>query len=64
MDKKQSAAAFNLWMDEFVNNPDAFESTTGSALTHLREQLDGREPTYGESCAVTYAAYLDRVTVA
>lgn len=58
---EKSAAAFNLWMDEYVNHPDRFQSTTASALQHLREKLDGRAPTYGESTAVTYAEYLKRV---
>lgn len=55
------AAAFNAWMDDFVNNPEQFESTAGSALAHLREQLEGRSPTYGESSATTLLAYLDKV---
>lgn len=60
MDEK-SAAAFNLWMDDFTNNPDAFANTTVNALRHLRERSDGREPTYGEEAATTYAAYMARV---
>jgi hypothetical protein len=60
-DQTSSAAAFNMWMDDFVNDPESFQSTTASALEHLREKLDGRAPTYGESSAATYAAYLAKV---
>ena len=52
------AAAFNRWMDDFVNDPGKFESTTADALNHLRERIDGREPTFGERCAATFDAYL------
>lgn len=55
------AAAFNQWMDDFVNHPDKFQSVTETALTHLREKLDGRPPTYGESSAATFEAYLNLV---
>lgn len=57
----KSARAFNLWMDDFTNNPEAFCSTTSSALQHMREKLEGKEPTYGDVCAAQYAAYLERV---
>lgn len=59
--QEQYAAAFNAWMDDFVNNPDQFESAAGAALAHLRERLDGRAPTYGESSAATLQAYLNKV---
>lgn len=59
---KKSAEAFNLWMDEFTNHPETFHSTTASALQHLRERLEGKEPTYGESAAAMYAAYLAKVS--
>lgn len=55
------AAAFNLWMDEFVNHPERFQETTSAALNHLRERLDGRAPTYGEASAVTLNEYLNKV---
>lgn len=55
------AAAFNAWMDDYVNNPEKFESTTKSALDHLRERMDGRPPTYGETSAATFEAYLSQV---
>lgn len=54
------AAAFNTWMDEYVNHPERFSDTTADALKHLRERTDGREPTYGEVSAATLKAYLAR----
>ncbi len=55
------SAAFNRWMDEFVNDPAKFQSTTEAALKHLTERLNGRAPTYGESSAATFEAYLAQV---
>lgn len=55
------AAAFNAWMDDFVNNPERFGSITKTAIDHLRERLDGKPPTYGESAAATFEAYLAAV---
>ena len=54
------AKAFNDWMQDFVNNPEKFTSTTAGALKFLRDRSVGREPTYGEECAVCFQAYLDR----
>lgn len=54
--------AFNRWMDDFTNNPEKFEDATKAALDHLKEKLAGREPTYGESAAATFEAYLSQVS--
>lgn len=48
-------------MDEFVNDPAKFQSTTETAIKHLTERLNGRAPTYGESAAATFEAYLAQV---
>lgn len=58
VDNGKVATAFNLWMDEFTNDPEAFESTTATALKHLRERSEGREPSYGEKCAVLLDTYM------
>lgn len=55
------AAAFNLWMDEYVNDPDSFSSVTAGALQHLREKLNGEEPTYGQLQAATFQEYIEKV---
>jgi hypothetical protein len=55
------ARAFNAWMDEYVNHPERFSSTTEDALRHLRERVEGRAPTYGEVSAATLRAYLNRM---
>lgn len=53
------AKAFNAWMQDFVNNPEKFRSTTADALEFMRQRVAGREPTYGDDCAAVFAAYLD-----
>jgi hypothetical protein len=55
---EQYVAAFNRWMDDFTNNPEQFSSITADALNHLREKLAGKEPSYGQSAAATFEAYL------
>lgn len=37
-DEKVSKA-FNAWMQDFVNDPEKFNSTAGSALKFMRERL-------------------------
>ena len=58
---KKWAAAFNKWMDEFTNDPDAFEAVEKTAFRYLRERLAGKEPTYGEEAAAVFAEYLKAV---
>jgi hypothetical protein len=60
MDVSKWAAAFNQWMDDFTNDPESFEAIETVAIRHLREQLDGRAPTYGERMAAILAEYLAR----
>lgn len=54
----QWAKGFNQWMDDYTNNPKAYEAIELTAIAHLREKLQGREPTYGESAAATFSEYL------
>ena len=54
------AKAFNLWMDEYINNPEQFIKTEEAAIHHLSERLGGKEYTYGDVAAETFKAYLSR----
>lgn len=55
------AAAFNMWQDDYLNNPQAYESAYDTALNHLKEKLEGKEPTYGNICAKMLQEYLEKV---
>ena len=55
------AAAFNLWMDEYINDPEAFESTTKGVLSHLAEKAAGQPLSYGERCEVTLEAFIAKI---
>lgn len=55
------AAAFNAWMDDYVNNPQAYENSHDSAVRHLKEKLNGEEPSYGEVCAEVLVNYLNKL---
>lgn len=61
MDHDKLAAAFNRWMDDFVNDPEAFSSTTGLALQHAKERNEGKPLTYGQTAAATLTAYLEKI---
>ncbi len=54
------ALAFNQWMDDFVNNPQAFEDTAGVAIRHLKERMNGNPPSYGQLSEATLLAYLNK----
>lgn len=60
MDKQKVADAFNLWMDEYTNNPEAFDKTEAMAIAHLKEKLNGKPITYGQRCAEILSMYMER----
>jgi len=55
------AAAFNMWMNDYMNNPQAYEDSHDSAVRHLKEKLNGEEPSYGAVCAEVLVNYLEKV---
>lgn len=50
MTESQCAAAFNEWMRQYTEDPEAFRHTTASVLEFLAETAADRTPTYGEQC--------------
>lgn len=61
MDLQKAAQAFNQWMLDYTENPEAFEDIKKSADRFLAERKDGLEPSYGERCAAVFAAYLEKL---
>ena len=59
--KEDFAAAFNAWMDDYMNNPQAYEDSHDSAVRHLKEKLNGQEPSYGAVCAEVLVKYLNKL---
>lgn len=55
------AAAFNAWMDDYMNNPKDYEDSHDSAVRHLKEKLNGEEPSYGAVCAEVLVKYLNKL---
>lgn len=55
------AAAFNMWQDDFINNPQAYEDSQTVAIRHLTEKLNGEEPSYGQIAAEMLIEYLEKV---
>ncbi len=54
------AAAFNMWQDDFINNPQAYEDSQTVAIRHLTEKLNGEEPSYGQIAAQMLIEYLNK----
>lgn len=54
------AAAFNAWMNDYTNNPQAFEDSHTTAIRHLTEKLNGEVPSYGAVCAELFQEYLNK----
>lgn len=55
------AAAFNMWLEDYMNNPQAYEDSHDSAVRHLKEKLNGEEPSYGAVCAEVLVGYLNKL---
>ncbi len=56
-----AAKAFNLWMKKYTEQPEEFETEYTIIKEFLREQGDGKEPSYGQICAVYYYKLVDKV---
>lgn len=61
MDKAKVAAAFNEWMRRYTETPDEYEREFQTVGSFLAEQADGKQPTYGESCAKYLEALIGEV---
>jgi len=57
------AAAFNMWMDTYINDPQSFETSYDTAMRHVSEKLGGNEPSYGEVAAEQFKQYLEQVNL-
>ncbi len=55
------ASAFNLWMDEYVNDPKRFAQVNETALNHVKEKLHGYQITYGDRALATLKIYIEKV---
>ena len=57
MNNVQMVKCFNEWMRRFINEPERFEREFQSVNDFLREEAEGREPSYGETCV----AYMSQI---
>lgn len=51
MTNAQMVKAFNEWMRRFIEEPDRFEREFQTVSQFVKDEAEGREPTYGEVCA-------------
>lgn len=45
------AQCFNEWMRLYIEDPKSFDAEFVTVIDYLKDQQEGREPTYGETCA-------------
>ncbi|EJN15704.1 hypothetical protein PMI42_00721 [Bradyrhizobium sp. YR681] len=57
MDNAQMVKCFNEWMRRFIQEPERFEAEFRTVNGFLKDEAEGREPTYGE----TSAAYMQQL---
>jgi hypothetical protein len=50
MSKAEVAAAFNEWLRQYTNDPEAFKHTVSVLKEFLADLSGGREPGYGDQC--------------
>jgi hypothetical protein len=54
---KRLVLAFNEWMRRYEKEPEKFEREYNTIKKFLKEQAEGKVPTYGEHCV----AYLNHL---
>lgn len=47
------AAAFNAWLESYIEHPDEFRTIEAEIADAIAEASDGRIPSYGERCVAT-----------
>lgn len=57
MTNAQMVKCFNEWMRRFIEEPQRFQVEFQTVNQFLKDEADGREPTYGE----TSAAYMSQL---
>lgn len=57
MTNAQMVKCFNEWMRRFVEEPGRVQREFETVNEFLKDEADGREPTYGE----TSAAYMEKL---
>ena len=57
MDKAKLAKAFNEWLRRYEQEPERFQTEYQVMKEFLRDQAEGREPSYGDR----QAAYLEKL---
>jgi hypothetical protein len=57
MNRDLMAKAFNEWMRRYIEEPSRFMREFESVSKFEKEEAEGKEPTYGDSCA----SYLTKI---
>lgn len=61
LDESTMVIAFNAWMRDYIDHPEKFLREWESVTAFLKEQGDGREPSYGERAMEALKRYMRQV---
>lgn len=61
MTNAQMVKCFNEWMRQYIEDPKAFSVEFENVNQFLKDEADGREPTYGETCTALMAKLAEQV---
>lgn len=64
MSQPDSVKTFNEWMRRYIDEPEQFQREFQSVVEFLADTANGREPSYGESCAAYQFKLLDEMNAA
>ena len=62
-DKEKLVAAFNEWMRRYIEEPERFRREIQSVREFLAEEQGGKQPSYGQRCAVYLLKLMDEAGV-
>lgn len=61
VDPEKYAAAFNMWQNDYIADPQGYEDSQTTAIRHLTEKINGEEPSYGAVAAQMFQEYLNKL---
>jgi hypothetical protein len=64
MTLEQIALALNEWMRRYIADPKAFEAEFETVGEFFKAKEEGREPSYGETCAAYMQKLLEELQTA
>ena len=64
MTYEENIRTSNEWMRRYIEQPEQFSREFESVTSFLKDEAEGREPSYGERCAAYQFKLLDEMNAA